>query len=382
MKITHILPGFGHIPRQPEVAAYGGITMTALRLAEGQASLHQNVSVLGLTRESNPFRTTYRGIHLHGIRPLRLLRNRRYDLRYLGPAFLACARERVDILHCYSNPMLLYLPGRHRILHLENLPAFTDPASYSGALARADAIICCSGFVRNALLESFPHVADRTWTVHNGGDQYADPPKTLRRQLGLSNSDFVLLFVGAITPEKGLHVLLDALAQLVDTSPGIRLLVVGASNLWHSVGGSGSVSEYERRIRDQATSLPVHFLGKLGRDRMAAAYGAADIFVCPSTWEEPFGIVNVEAMSAGLPVIASQVGGIPEILNDTVGRLVPTADATRLAETIVELLEDQAMYYCLSTNAIQRAKLFTWDRTQRAIAQIYGQVTECQTRSR
>ena len=96
----------------------------------------------------------------------------------------------------------------------------------------------------------------------------------------------------------------------------------------------------------------------------------------PSIWDEPFGIVLVEAMSAGLPIVASAVGGIPEVVNNDVGRLVQPNDAEALADAIIELLKNDQLRARLSTGALKRSQIFTWDNTARKVEQIYALVQE------
>ncbi len=374
MRIKHVLPSFGYVPKKPDVAAFGGVMVTAWNVAQKHISQNKEISIIGLSRDQQSFQAEHKGIKLQGIRSWPHLHFYYYDLRYFLPLFLSNLKNKVDILHCYNDPSLLYLPANHRIFHLQNMPMFTNKKAYARSLKRADAIICCSHYVKKSLISQFPQLAEHVWAIHNGGEKFSQSDQTIRQELGIADDEFVLLYVGAITPEKGVHVLLEAFKKMIGRYAA-RLVVVGSSKLWYNVNGVPSLSDYEMNLRAQSTDLPIHFLGNLGRDKLAAVYSAADLFVCPSVWEEAFGIVNVEAMSAGLPVVASAVGGIPEIVLDGhSGLLVPPNNPKKLFTAIRTLYENQNIYRKISVNSRERANLFTWQEAADSIAKVYDKV--------
>jgi glycosyltransferase involved in cell wall biosynthesis len=140
-----------------------------------------------------------------------------------------------------------------------------------------------------------------------------------------------ILFVGRITPEKGLDLLLDALTRV----PGD----------WHlSVVGDGiGMAQTRARVHDMGLAPRVTFHGWLNGDALVQAYRDAAVVVVPSRWPEPFGIVGIEAMAHGRPVVAFGVGGIPEWLTDGVGGfVVPPADVATMADRIVSVLANPA----------------------------------------
>ena len=140
-----------------------------------------------------------------------------------------------------------------------------------------------------------------------------------------------VLFVGRLTPEKGLDLLLEAMSRVTGD--------------WHlNVVGDGiSMARERARVSAMELSHRVTFHGWLRDDALAAAYRDAAIVAVPSRWPEPFGIVGIEAMAAGRPVVAFGVGGIPEWLNDGEGGfLVEPHAVDRLADRIAQLLDDPA----------------------------------------
>jgi len=136
-----------------------------------------------------------------------------------------------------------------------------------------------------------------------------------------------ILFVGRITPEKGLDLLLDALTRV----PGD----------WHlSVVGAGiGLAQARTRVGELNLDTRVTFRGWLNGDALVNAYRDAAVVVVPSRWPEPFGVVGIEAMAHGRPVVAFGVGGIPDWLADGVGGfIVPPADVATMADRIAAVL--------------------------------------------
>lgn len=141
-----------------------------------------------------------------------------------------------------------------------------------------------------------------------------------------------VLFVGRLVPVKGVHALLRAVAEI----PGA----------WHlTVAGDGAELSRARRLAARlGIGDRVSFLGWVTGERLARAYQHASLVVVPSLWPEPFGIVGLEAMSHGRPVVAFAVGGIPEWLEDGItGLLVPPLDVEALAAKIAWLLDRPAL---------------------------------------
>ncbi|MGY2077433.1 glycosyltransferase family 4 protein [Blastococcus sp. SYSU DS0828] len=183
-------------------------------------------------------------------------------------------------------------------------------------------------------------------------------PAEVRQELGLDDDRALVVAVGRLHPQKGYDVLLDAVArwsadQRVRPAPSV--VVAGDGPLHDELAG---------RIR--AERLPVTLLGR--RDDVADLLGAADLCVLPSRWEAR-SLTAQEALRAGVPLVASRTGGLPELLGDA-AELVPPGDAEALAEAVVRVLCDSAHAADLAEAGLRQAA--TWPDEEGTAAQLVG----------
>ena len=149
-----------------------------------------------------------------------------------------------------------------------------------------------------------------------------------------------VVFAGRLSVEKGLHYLIQAMAQVTQPS---RLLVAGTGDQERRLG---------RLCAELGVESRVDFVGYLDRDALTDLYSRADVAVVPSVWPEPFGMSGPEAMAHGVPVVAARVGGIPEWLNDgETGVLVEPKDPIGLAGAIDRLLSDKRLARSMGRHA-------------------------------
>ena len=155
-----------------------------------------------------------------------------------------------------------------------------------------------------------------------------------------------ILFVGTLIPEKGVHVLIDAFRDAQARSGELTLTLVG-----------DGPRDYVTRLKKAAQGLPARFLGRCERAAVTQAYESHDILTFPSTWDEPYAVVPLEAMAMGLAVIATNVGGTPEALEDgRTGLLVPPADAKALCDAILRLVTEPDLCRSLAAAGERRAR--------------------------
>lgn len=175
-----------------------------------------------------------------------------------------------------------------------------------------------------------------------------------------------MLFVGRLEPRKGLRVAIDAFARLAPQRPDLYLVVAG----------EGPERSALHRI-DPGLRGRVIELGTVPHADLPRCHAAADVFVSPATGRESFGIVLVEAMAAGLPLVASDIPGYREVVRAGVdGLLVPPGDPAALADAVDRILEDQDLAGRLSRAALQRAETFRWETIAQQVESAYADAVQ------
>jgi D-inositol-3-phosphate glycosyltransferase len=195
-----------------------------------------------------------------------------------------------------------------------------------------------------------------------------------RRAIGLEASGPVVLFVGRFDERKGLQTLLKAMAslrnELPKSGPAPQLLVIGGTT-----ADGEDKREYEQILENVVqlglTDL-VRFFGRVPHERLRAYYTAADLVVVPSHYE-PFGLVAVEAMACGVPVIASKVGGLQYSIEDgQTGILVPPRQPLTLASAMRDLLDNHELCQQMRRNGVERVrKYFNWSDVGDKLLELY-----------
>ncbi len=176
-----------------------------------------------------------------------------------------------------------------------------------------------------------------------------------------------LLFVGDVIERKGIGELIAAMKIILDSKPSARLTICGA----------GRIDFYRRVCSDLHISEAVSFTGFVSGEAKRSAFSAASLFVLPS-WVEGMPMVVIEAMAAGLPVVASAVGGIPEIIEEgTNGFLVPPRNVAALAERILRIAADPALGKSMSAENIRKVReVFDISVIAGKVCEIYEKVLQ------
>ena len=251
------------------------------------------------------------------------------------------------------------------------------------AIEMADAVIAVSESTKADLLRLFRVDPARVHVIHNGIDleEYAErrDDEVLQRH-GVDPARPYILFVGRVTRQKGIIHLVKALRHL---DPGFQVvLCAGAPDTPEIAAEMKSAVEAAQQGRPGVVWIEK----MLPKAEIIALYSGAEVFVCPSIYE-PFGIINLEAMACGTPVVASAVGGIPEVVvHGETGLLVPVEQnkeapfepvnaerfALNLAEAINELMRDEVRRRHMAREARRRVEEnFSWEVIARKTAELY-----------
>jgi alpha-maltose-1-phosphate synthase len=239
------------------------------------------------------------------------------------------------------------------------------------AIESAAAVIAVSAGMRADILSTYPVVQpDRVHVIRNGIDtvQYApDPGTDVLARYGIDPASPAVVFVGRVTRQKGLPVLLRAAEQL---DPAAQLvLCAGQADTPELEAEVSCLAAHLRATRPGVIWIP----GMLAKTEVIQILSHATVFACPSLYE-PLGIVNLEAMACGAAVVASRVGGIPEVVQDgQTGLLAPPDDPAALASALNALVTDPARAAALGRRGRDRAVAeFSWATIAAQTAQLYA----------
>jgi D-inositol-3-phosphate glycosyltransferase len=200
-----------------------------------------------------------------------------------------------------------------------------------------------------------------------------------REALGRDQCERIVLFVGRIEQIKGIDVLLRALGLLFFRRPEFRndlclLVVGGALDPNDDSPETEKVEELRRLVHQHRMEANVSFVGSLDQQRLALFYAAADVCAVPSLTES-FGLVALEAMACGTPVVGTRVGGLQMLIeHGESGLLVPAGDYQALAEAIAEILSDHRLRMHLAHGARDRAEHFTWRSVGDKVEALYERI--------
>jgi spore coat protein SA len=233
-----------------------------------------------------------------------------------------------------------------------------------------DALAFNSEAMRREACQLMPYLKN-THVIYNGADEQMFRPNTsiAKRQRSVP----VVLYVGRLVPLKGVHVLLDAMRILHEERVPALCRIVGSS---HAGGYRDRVTSYIKSLHERRPEN-VLFEGFRSGIDIAEEYRDADVLCCPSIWQEPFGNVNIEAMACGLPVVASRVGGIPEIASDGGVILVEPNSAADLACALKKVLMDKELRLKTAEAGLASyQRRFTWTRIVKQHQELADYVTQ------
>ena len=300
-----------------------------------------------------------------GLKLAPLIRRRRISLVYInGPRWLLGGTLAACWAHCPSIFHLHLGLSRRNELYLASRTA-----------RHVSRIIACSRAAAASLVGFSPELGGKTTVLYNPVTHFTEEvtAKAVSSNRVGAAREFVVGIVGRVTPAKGHHVLLRALAKIPPGQKKLTLLVLG-----EPLPGCAQDQSYFRSLR----SLPSE-LGITGRivwagfqDNPSPYYSVMDALALPSLFEEGMGLVLLEALSRGIPVIASQVGGVPELVEDGVnGFLVPPADPPSLTAALNRFLDNPPLLRKMGEAARRSVDdRFSPDTFRREIRSLVGEL--------
>ncbi len=218
------------------------------------------------------------------------------------------------------------------------------------------AVVVCSAYLRDTFAPKSKLLAAKTHIVFNGVNTDLFHPRDDLRERKM------IFFVGRFDSEKGVLQLVNAYAKVLRDHPETKLIIGGTTGF-----GTHQQTPYVSQVQELARSIvqnsgaQIQFTGYIHHDRdLPAWFQRATVFACPSLFQEPFGLVNAEAMACATVVVGSERGGIPEVLGDT-GYLVNPEDIEAFARVLSEVLTNAGRRHQLGQAAFQRARrMFDW----------------------
>jgi D-inositol-3-phosphate glycosyltransferase len=242
----------------------------------------------------------------------------------------------------------------------------------------ADSIIAANPDERADLIWRQHAESEKICTIPPGVDtELFRPldPQSCRETLGIAPSEQVVLFVGRIDPIKGVDTLLNSFKIVCREVERPRLIVVGGDLDEHG-DPVGPLSHLKHRGDELGISRFMTLAGSQPQDRLPTYYSAADVVHVPSRYES-FGLVAVEAMAAGAPVVASRAGGLIFTVEDErTGYLAPIGDPQKHAEYLVTILTDPQLKKQLGENAHIAAQRFSWDTVASSVIHVYQRLAD------
>ncbi len=243
------------------------------------------------------------------------------------------------------------------ILHLNNDLLNSQSKYHEFIFNGLSKILTCSNYIKNRVSTISP--SNKIQTLYNAIDVKRFSVKhdsaINREAIGLSEEDFVIVYSGRINKDKGVSELIDAMLLLKE-KPHLKLMIIGGTFF----GNTTSEDNFVSSLKDKAKCLAdrIVFTGFVQYENIPDYLHLADIAVLPSMWEEPFGLTIVEALAAGLPLITTRSGGIPEICEGVATIVDKENVVNNLASAILDLYHHPEKRAQMSKASIERAQQF------------------------
>lgn len=306
--------------------------------------------------------------HIHGL--LHRHTYYHYSIDYFfRQALKEICQQEFDLIILENRPgYALQLHGRTNarlVYHLHNDFLNSDTRQGADIYQSATRIITVSNYIRGRVATCSKQDA-KTIAVHNGIDleAFARPTSMTRKQIGCKADDFILVFSGRLIPEKGVMELVEAMKMLRE-QPHIKLLVIGSSFFENAYSDDGFITELKNSAKELADRIV--FTGYVKHEQMPSYLKMANVAVIPSTWNDPFPTTVLEGMAAGLPIITTDRGGIPEMVTTDNAIVLPfPGDLTgNLAHAIQYLSSNRELCRQMGTASLVLSKQYSKEKYAR-----------------
>jgi D-inositol-3-phosphate glycosyltransferase len=277
--------------------------------------------------------------------------------------------QAIDVPHVVTFHTLSLIKMQSRAGEIEQTER---PVVEAEVMATADRIIAFSPHERDAMARLYGADTRKVSLVPCGVDLEVFRPldqKAVRSRLGL-NGEKILLYVGRVEPIKGLDLLVETAAQM-DSEEGVRMMVVGAD-----VNGDREMDRVKRLAKERDLEDKIDFVGQVDHDDLPLYYNAADVCVVPSYYES-FGLVALESMACGTPVVATRVGGLSTIIHHgRTGYLKSWRCPEAFANSVEMIISSDGLQQSMGEAARKRAEGMGWDNVASMMWDEYTVLTE------
>lgn len=280
---------------------------------------------------------------------------------YFEKAFFDLKEKRFDYIileNCPGHAYKLSQRGyRNLILHLNNDLLNSESRYHDIIFNSLSLILTCSDYIKERV--STIQACNKIQTLYNAIDTKIFLPQksshVSRKQLGFSKDDFVIVYSGRINQDKGVSELIDAMLRIKKTS-NIKLMIIGGSFF----GNTNNEDFFIRSLKEKSKTLEerIVFTGFIPYEDVPYYLHLADIAVLPSMWDEPFGLTIAEALAAGLPLITTRSGGIPEICEGVAIIVDREQIVDNLANAILDLYHHPEKRALMAKASVERAQQF------------------------
>jgi glycogen synthase len=354
----------------PYIGGIEVITLCLARALKGRG--HQVMVATSHGSLELPDSDTFEGIPIRRFPFTQALAEKRMDLFEVAYRGLLTLRKEFapEVVHQTIGPAMLFHLRAQARQRVPSVLSFTngweeadlqEQALVTRALLEFDHVIAVSDAVREDIVRIAPVALEHTSVIYNAVDWPSLAPAPLHFEPAK------LLCLGRISSEKGFDVALRAFARLAPQYPLLRLQIAG---------DGPARPPLEVLSRDLGVGDRVDFSGWIQPEDVPAVMNTATVFVMPSRWREAFGIVTLQAMQMARPVVATAVGGSPELVEEGVtGYLVPNEDDAAVADRIAKLLADPGRAESFGAAGRERARLrFSLEQLLSQHEQLYSEL--------